>query len=169
MFYPKSFLIFVTFFFNLIAATPVSVPDDAAVSENTRNWTYRDIYNYAIGKGGANDTTAHIIADHVNQTGRNWADTYRNDITWNNATLTLSHHVATLKERQVLPGTYLVFLGSPTVMTLSVGRGFRLQCGSVMAIGSMVLRTGCIQFMPLLMPAPSGCTAIRIHVIMETR
>jgi hypothetical protein len=106
MFYSKSFLIVIAFFFSLIAATPVSVPDDAAVSEDTRNWTYRDIYNYAVGKGGANDTTAHIIADHVNQTGRNWEDTYRNDITWNNATLTLSHHVATLKERQ-LPGTYL--------------------------------------------------------------
>src|SRR5271154_5858165 len=66
----------------LINAAPTGSP--------ANNWTYGDVYSYALQKRGTDDPIAQLIARHVNGTDRQWDDVYQGDITISNGgTLTV--------------------------------------------------------------------------------
>jgi hypothetical protein len=55
------------------------------------DWTYLDILNYAITKGGANHPVALLVEHHVNQSeGVAWTDIYGGDIRYEDTVLTVS-------------------------------------------------------------------------------
>ena len=66
----------------LINAAPMGSP--------ANDWTYGDVYSYALQKRGTDDPIAELIARHVNGTNRKWDDVYQGDITISNGgTLTV--------------------------------------------------------------------------------
>src|SRR5271170_5782971 len=66
----------------LINAAPMGSP--------ANDWTYGDVYFYALQKRGTDDPIAELIARHVNGTNRQWDDVYQGDITISNGgTLTV--------------------------------------------------------------------------------
>ena len=57
----------------------------------TTDWTYRDIYNYAIEKTGG-IPVAELVEEHISTTTRSWDDLYQHDIHLSGgATLTLAN------------------------------------------------------------------------------
>ena len=56
---------------SLIIATPMPEPD----------WTYLDVFEYLVKRGGTSNPTAQLIERHIDATGRDWNEVYQHDIT----------------------------------------------------------------------------------------
>jgi hypothetical protein len=88
-----------------VAITSFALPtsDSSKPMSDSSDWTYQDAYRYALQKGGKDDPVALLIASHVNVTGRDWTESYKDDIKGpGNSTFTLSH---SLRGRAIHDGT----------------------------------------------------------------
>ena len=88
-----------------IHATPVRSND------TSHDWTYRNLYDYAVSKGGPNDPTAQVLLTHLNNMGIGWDEKYGHDIVLNNGVLTVAQSPGGRAEleKRAMPGwTYVV-------------------------------------------------------------
>lgn len=58
--------------------------------DTTHDWSYRNLYDYPISKGGPNDLIAQVLLTHLNNTGLGWDEKYAHDIVLNNGVLTVA-------------------------------------------------------------------------------
>jgi len=63
----------VELFSSLVITTPVSEPEP--------DWTYLDVFQYLVRRGGTSNPTAQLIERQINATGRDWNEVYQHDIT----------------------------------------------------------------------------------------
>jgi hypothetical protein len=95
-----------------IHATPTSQPDiSARYSYTSHDWTYGNLYDYAVSKGGPNDPTAQVLLTNLNHTGIGWNEKYGHDIVLNNGVLTVAQSPGGRAEleKRAMPGwTYVV-------------------------------------------------------------
>ena len=93
---------------NVVYATPgVSVRSN----DTSHHWTYRNLYDYAVSKGGPNDPTAQVLLTHLNNTGIGWDEKYGHDVVLNNGVLTVAQSPggSAELEKRAMPGwTYVV-------------------------------------------------------------
>jgi hypothetical protein len=65
---------------SLVLAAPVAEPGD---------WTYKQVHEYAVKRGGVDDPVADLVARHVGNTERSWDEVYQHDIKIRDGTLTV--------------------------------------------------------------------------------
>jgi hypothetical protein len=67
----------------LVVATLFSLLS-SAVPTPTTHWTYQDLLDYGIERGGTDDTTAQTVRLHITMSGKQWNDPYEHDIITDN-------------------------------------------------------------------------------------
>src|ERR1700676_2304566 len=79
----------------------IAAPLDSVLVERDGIWSYNDLYQHAVERGGADDLIAAAIARHVNKTGYSWDKGYEDDIKFGNATLIVHNSFV---KRGIIPG-----------------------------------------------------------------
>ncbi len=95
----------------------------SAATTPGEDWSYRDVYNYALERGGAEDPIAALVAEHVEQSDAiAWDDMYQGDINLDGAVLTVDETAHGRAVRASKPGDWGTITAYPYASHLGACR-----------------------------------------------